>query len=182
MKIGVISDSHGELNMLKEAINHMVDRHHIDALIHLGDDSTDLKIIGNPPIDIYWVPGLYEDRYKNEAIENRQIIEFEGIPFLLTHSPTIDSHDLPGDIDPREAIEDGDVQVVLYGHLHRWRIGEEKEVVVINPGHLTPQGSQTSKGLPPSYALLDVSSRKLEVKIMSLTDEVEAEKTFFFEV
>lgn len=179
MKMGVMSDTHGNLDTMRRVAAKMIDKYEVDAIIHLGDDSTDVEELSSLPIDLYWVPGVFEERYKDANITNRLIKDFEEVPFLLTHTPTKDSHDIDGDIDPVQAIEDGDVKVVLHGHTHLWKIGEEKEVIVINPGHLM---SEKSKGKEPSFAVLEVAPGKLNAKIVSLDDKVEAEKTFFFEI
>lgn len=179
MKIGVMSDTHGHLDTMRKAANKMISDHSVSAIIHLGDDSTDVSELSSLPIDVYWVPGIFEARYKNPKIANRLIKEFEETPFLITHTPTRDPKDLEGDIDPAEAVEDGDVRVMLHGHSHLWRVDEEKGVIIINPGHLIPKGD---KGRDPTYAILNVTSKKMDVKIISLSGEVVAEKTFFFSV
>lgn len=177
MKIGVMSDTHGSLDTMRQAAKKMMDSG-VEAIIHLGDDSTDAEQLNSLPIDLYWVPGIFEERYKNPDIQNRVIKEFEDIPFLISHTGTKDPHDIEGDIDPAEAIADGDIKVMLHGHSHVWRIYEEKGVIIINPGHLKPDDA---KGGGPSFAILGVTPRKLEVRIYSLKGDVLAEKTFFFE-
>ena len=179
MKIGVMSDTHGNLDTMRRVAAKMIDNHHVETIIHLGDDSTDAEELSSLLIDLYWVPGIFEDRYKDPKITNRIIKDFEEVPFLLTHTHTKDSHDIEGDIDPVEAIEDGDVKVMLHGHTHSWHIDEDRGVIIVNPGHLM---SEKSKNREPTYALLDITPRKLDVKILSLDDKIQAEKTFFFDV
>lgn len=178
MKIGVISDSHGHVDTLRKAASKLIDDYAVDTIIHLGDDSSDIEDLSGLPIDIYWVPGVFEDRYQDPNIPNRIIKEFEDIPFLLTHTPTRDSHDLEDDIDPTVAIQDEDVKVVLHGHTHMWKIGEEKGVIIINPGHLKPDDK---RGSTTSFALLNLTTRKLDAKVIALDGTLLAEKTFFFE-
>jgi len=178
MKIGVMSDTHGNLDTMRRVASKMIEVHGTEAIIHLGDDSTDVEELNALPIDIYWVPGIFEDRYKDSNITNRLIKEFEDVPFLLSHTPTKDSHDIEGDIDPVVAVEDGDVKVLLHGHSHFWRIDEEKGVIIVNPGHLM---SERSKGREQTYAILDLTPTGLDVKILSLDENIVAEKTFFFE-
>lgn len=181
MKIGVISDTHGYLDLMRQAAGKMVGDHYVSTIIHLGDDSTDAEELASPSLDIIWVPGIYESRYIDPSIPNRIIREFENVTFLISHTPHADNHDLPGDIDPVEAIEDGDVQVFLHGHSHLWRISEERGVIIINPGHMLPRGHKAGKGYSPTYAVLDLTVRRLGVKIISADDnELLAEKTFFF--
>ena len=178
MKIGVMSDTHGHLDTMRQVASAMIDEHQVDTIVHLGDDSKDAEELSSLSIDLYCVPGIFEDRYKDEAIPNRLIVEFEEVPFLLTHTPTKDSHDLEGDINPTEAIEDGDVKVVLHGHTHHWKICEEKGVIIINPGHLKADCSRKQE---MTYAVLSVEPNKVEVKIVSVDGVLVSEKTFFFE-
>lgn len=182
MKIGVMSDTHGHLDLMRQAASKMMDKYGVSALIHLGDDSADADELNLRSIQIYSVPGIYEARYKNPDIANRLIKEFEDVPFLLTHTPTREACDLEGDIDPIEAMEDGDVKVVLHGHSHAWRVVEEKGAIVINPGHLVPKDHSASKGNEPTFAILDVTPKKLDVKIVSLGEDLLMERTFFFDV
>jgi hypothetical protein len=178
MKIGVMSDTHGNLDTMRRVATKMIEENGVDTIIHLGDDSSDIEELASLPIETYWVPGIFEGRYSDSNITNRLIKDFEDIPFLLSHTFTRDAHDLDGDIDPTQAIEDGDVKVMLHGHSHMWRLDEEKGVIVINPGHLM---SESSKGRAPSYAILDITSRKLYAKVLTLDGELLSEKTFFFE-
>lgn len=181
MKIGVISDTHGYLDLMRKVVSSMAENHHVDTIIHLGDDSTDVDGIALPSVDIYSVPGIYEPRYRDKGIPNRLIMEFEGVPMLLTHTPSKDAADLEEDIDPTEAIEDGDVKVVLHGHSHHWKIAEEKGVIVINPGHMVPKDEKGARGIEPSFAILELTGKKLNAKIFSLSENLLTEKTFFFE-
>ena len=178
MKIGLMSDTHGHLDIMRQVAAKMVDKHNVDEIIHLGDDSTDVENLSMLSVGLSFVPGIFEERYKDPTIPNRIIKEFEDVPFLLTHTPTRDSHDLEDDIDPTEAIEDGDVKVMLHGHSHRYRIDEDKGVIIVNPGHLKPADE---RGEDPTYAILEVTSKKIDVKILSMNDDILAEKTFFLE-
>lgn len=178
MKIGIMSDTHGNVETMKKVADKMIGQYGVQTIIHLGDDSSDAEQLKLLPANLYYVPGIFEQRYKDPEIINRIIKDFEDVPFLLTHTPTKDAHDIEGDIDPAQAIQDGDIKVMLHGHSHQWRIDEEKGVIIVNPGHLM---SENSKGRPPSFAVLEVTSKKLVAKIISLEDEVLSEKTFFFD-
>lgn len=178
MKIGVMSDTHGHLDTMRQAASRMINEYGVSTIVHLGDDSTDADQLRSLSIEIISVPGVFEARYKDVATPNRIIREFEDVPFLLTHTPTRDKHDLEDDIDPTSAIKDGDVKVMLHGHSHKWRIDEAHGGIIINPGHLLPGDD---RGFKESFAILDVEPKRLDVKIVSLDDGVIAEKTFFLE-
>lgn len=178
MKLGIMSDTHGHLDLMRQVALKMINDHKVEAIIHLGDDSTDAEQLASLSVDVHWVPGIFEPRYKDPSIPNRVIKEFEDVPFLLTHTPAVDPHDIEGDINPADAIHDGDVKVMLHGHTHVYRIVEEKGVFIINPGHLKPNDE---KGREPTYAVLDVLNSKLHVKICGINGNAIEEKTFFLE-
>jgi len=179
MKLGIISDTHGYLDLMRRVARQLVEDHGVDVIIHLGDDSTDADELSSLPGSLVSVPGVFEERYKNPSIPNRIIMDFDDVSFLITHTLQKDAHDIDGDIDPAEAIEDGDIKVVLHGHSHLWRIGEEKGVVIINPGHLLPEGHKASRGNGPTYAVLDLTTHRLDAKIFSAEGRLITEKTFF---
>lgn len=178
MKIGVFSDSHGNMTVLRQAAMACIDRHHVDALVHLGDDSTDADELAHLGPELICVPGVFEDRYQDKSIPNRLIHEFQGVPFLITHTVTRDRHDLEGDIDPTALVRDGDVKAVLYGHTHMYKLGKEYDVVFINPGHLKPDDN---RGNQPSYAVVEIDPKKIRAQIIDLKGEVLEDKTFFLE-
>ena len=178
MIIGVMSDTHGFLTEMRKVAHKMVDEFGCETIVHLGDDSTDADELRSVA-DIIAVPGLFEDRYKDPNFPNRVITEFNDIPFLLTHTPTADPHDMPLDINPTEAAQDGDAKVVLHGHTHLPDVVERHGAIYINPGHIK---MDDKRGAKPSFAILNVSNPKLNVRIIALDGEVLINKTFFVEM
>jgi putative phosphoesterase len=175
MLLGLISDTHGHLTELRQAARRLVDEFHVDAIVHLGDDSTDADEIEGIGVDIISVPGLFEERYRNSDMENRKIVEFDGVPVLLTHTPVADSHDRPGDINPTDAVMDGDVKAVFYGHTHHADMQEKHGAVYVNPGHLNPRDN---RGEGMSFAVVEVKPQKMTVRIVELAGGVREEKMF----
>lgn len=173
MIIGVMSDTHGFLTEMREAALKMLKNYNAELIIHLGDDSTDADELRAFVPDIISIPGVFEDRYKDPKFLNRIIQEFEGVPFLMTHTPTRDSHDINGDIDPTEAAKNGDVKVVLYGHTHQPMIAEKNGAIYINPGHMKPDDKRGNK---PSFAIIELQPPKIRIRIIETGGDVVEDK------
>lgn len=178
MIIGVMGDTHGFLTEMREAALKMLKSYNAELIIHLGDDSTDADELRAFIPDIISVPGIFEDRYKDPKFPNRIIQEFEGVPFLMTHTPTRDPHDIHGDIDPTEAAANGDVKVVLHGHTHQPAVEEKNGAIYINPGHMKPDDK---RGNRPTFAMIDLTPPKMRVRIIETGGEVVEDKTLFLE-
>lgn len=178
MIIGVMSDTHGYLTEMRRAASRMMDEFGAGVIVHLGDDSTDADDLRGMVPELISVPGVLETRYSDRDIPNRIILDFENVPFLITHTPKRDPHDLPDDIDPTAVAQDGEVNVVLYGHTHKPSMTERSGVYYINPGHLNPRDN---RGSPMSFAIIELSPPKMEIKIVELEGGTLDKRTFFLE-
>lgn len=162
MKIGVLSDSHGEAEGLERAAK-LLNEIGADVLIHLGDDSADAKALEKHRIKVIKVPGVFEPAYEDPSIPNRLIEQFEGWKVLITHTSTSHPNDLEDDLKPEELIEKHEVDVVLYGHTHIPKIDIKGGILLLNPGHLK---KQDKKGFPPTFGLLDLEKEEISTQIM----------------
>lgn len=166
MKLGLISDTHGELENLREALRQLIQIHKIEKVIHLGDEWEDTEVFKEiPGIDSIVVPGIYARQYLAPTIPNRVICAFHGWQVLFSHTATANDKDLPGDPDPQELASDQKIDVIACGHTHIPAIEEKNYVLVINPGHLK---TKDKKGHSPSYAVLDIRPDKIEASIVDL--------------
>ena len=165
MIVGVVSDSHGNLEALRLAATRMLEADSVDLFIHLGDDFDDALVLEEFDRHYIRVPGVFSDYYQDRAIPNRIIREFEGWRFLLTHTDVSHSNDLPDDLKPEYLIETRQVDVVLHGHTHIPRLEEKHGILFINPGHLK---SKDKKGMAPSYAVVEVVPDRIRARIIEL--------------
>jgi hypothetical protein len=154
MKVGVLSDSHGELENLVKASKILLNKK-VERVIHLGDNYEDTKVIEDT-FKVIKVPGVFSEYYQKEEIPNRIIKEIEGKRVLITHTERSHENDLPGDIKPEEVNKD----VVLYGHTHVPKIEEREGILYVNPGHLK---SSDKKGFPPSLAIINFKDLSVEI-------------------
>ncbi len=164
MRIGVVSDSHKNLDNLKSAVHKLIEEK-VQAIIHLGDDYDDAKVLEEFPVEVVKIPGVFSTYYQDPQIPNRLVREFDGVKTLITHAPTPHKNDPPGELSPQELIDRERIKVVLYGHTHIPEIKEKKGVLWINPGHLQ---KEDRKGFPPSFAVVDFDKGKVTGRIVDL--------------
>lgn len=167
MRVGLVSDTHGELENLREALRQMTQTHGVEMIVHLGDEWEDAAVFKElpPAVETLSVPGIYAQEYRNPAVLNRVLKETASWRVLFTHTPSAAPNDLPGDPDPGELAAAQAVDVVAYGHTHVPSAEERDGVLWVNPGHLK---SADKKGHSPSYAVLTFSDGEAGVKIFDL--------------
>jgi len=165
MKIGVMSDSHGELDQVREAGRFLVEELGVDLIVHLGDDEPDADALRGLGPEVIAIPGVFGDRYRDPAVVNRVRTEFGPWRVLLSHTPERHKYDRPDDPDPQALVRAGEIDLLLHGHTHTPFVSEKGGVVIVNPGHLK---SSDTKGHTASFACLEVQGRQLEVTVYSL--------------
>jgi putative phosphoesterase len=168
MKIGVVSDSHGELDNVREAGAFLADELNVDLIVHLGDDIEDVDALRGLGPEVVVVPGVFSDRYKDPAVTNRVRTDFGPWRALLSHTSEAHKNDLPEDPDPQTLVNRREVDLLLHGHDHIPYVASKNSVVMVNPGHL--RGWDT-KGHDASFACLEVRGRELEVTVYSLASK-----------
>ena len=163
MRLGIVSDTHGNLENLRRVAEKITDKWEVDFIVHLGDECEDVKVLDEFEVEVIQVPGVYCDQYQDAHIENRILCQFDGYRILLTHTDSKHKNDLPGDPDPKALAAGGGADVILYGHSHVPEIRHEGQLLWINPGHLK---DQDKKGYAPSFAILETSSEGIKVQLI----------------
>jgi putative phosphoesterase len=167
MKILVISDTHQNIiNLTKFAA--LIKNTSFDMLIHLGDNYDDADIFLNQNFQLIRVPGVYSSFYQNPYIENRQLIELKGWKFFLSHTITSHANDLSNDLKPEQVIAQKQCDIFLSGHTHIPLINQENQIVFLNPGQLK---NLEEKGHPATYAQINLTKSKIEIKIKTLIQQ-----------
>jgi uncharacterized protein len=162
MLLGILSDSHGNVESIQKVVNRFLAAK-VHQVLHLGDDYLDILFFEAANLKALAVPGLYCPEYRDQTIPNRRIENLEGVKILMTHSPEASKFDLPGDLDPEGVPMD--VDIVLYGHTHVPSIQEKQGVLWVNPGHLK---AYDQRGYPLTYALMHLTPPTVDVRIVSL--------------
>ena len=178
MKIGLLSDSHGNLQYVKKAGKYLKEKAAVNIIIHLGDDYTDVDILRDLGIEIIKVPGVFSSYYQDTRIPNRIIKNIGGIKVLITHSIEPHSNDLPLDKNPRDIIAQENIKAVFYGHTHIVNIKRISGTVFINPGHLR---ETDKKGNPATFATVEIKENIILIHIISLAS-LEEVKTVDFKL
>ena len=146
MRIGVISDTHGDLNIAKIAIKNMSK---IDVLFHAGDhykDAVALKnVLGDLPV--YAVVGNCDfEIFKPKDL----FIEIAEKKIWLTHGHKYNVKN--SDELLVKLAKEKSVDIVIYGHTHIAISRFADEILIFNPGSTTrPRG-----GKPASYGMIEI--------------------------
>ncbi|MEN6558341.1 MAG: metallophosphoesterase family protein [Thermoguttaceae bacterium] len=148
MKIGVLSDTHGEVGIFQRAVRILQDRQ-VDLAIHCGDVGEAIAPLLKG-IPSHFVHGNMDDlgRLRQEivapehklhepigslAIAGRQVAFLHGDDVRLL----------------RQTITSGHWDLVCHGHTHAFSKGYEGRTLVLNPGAL----ARTAR---PSLAIVDL--------------------------
>jgi len=160
-RLGVVSDTHGDTELLRRVAIHMVKELGVTIIAHLGDEHTDAQVLSDLDVEVITVPGVFHEDYRNPEIENRIIKPLHGWNIMLSHTGTSHRNDLPGDPDPEEAINYRQIDVLLFGHTHEPTIEVRNGVLCVNPGNLR----ENDKKHAPTYAVLSIDEDEIEVTI-----------------
>ncbi|MGA2506883.1 MAG: metallophosphoesterase family protein [Chitinispirillaceae bacterium] len=155
MKIGIVSDTHGNTELLEKAVDWMLRKQKIAILYHLGDEYDDVQHLGDRFLEIVQVPGIYDERYKNGSLPAKSFEIVLGLTLLLAHSYEKDV--------TKEDIQRSDI--LLYGHTHREELKLADGKLFMNPGHLK---GALDKNLPPTFGLLTIMDRNASAAIYGM--------------
>ncbi len=153
MKIGVISDTHGEIAATQRAVR-ILHRHGVEIIIHCGDVGSEVVPLLHG-LKTHFVRGNIDDpNVLREAIhqpahelhEPVGVLEIEGRRIAFLHG-----HDLRL---LRHTIHSGHYDLVCHGHTHAFSQAKEGDTVVLNPGAV----SHTTQ---PSLAVVDLPSMEI---------------------
>lgn len=168
MRVGVVSDSHGEIENLRKAARWLIDEQNVEVIVHLGDNYDDTSVLENLGVRILKVPGVFSSYYQDRGIPNRVVETFNDKIVLITHTDCCHENDLPEDINPEELVSKKAIDVVLYGHSHIPRVEQRQSILYINPGHLK---TEDKKGYPPTVAVVDFRDQ-ISVTIYDLRGKI----------
>jgi putative phosphoesterase len=155
MKIGIVSDTHGNCKYLENVVDWLIKKHKIGMLYHCGDDYDDVAGLGDRFIEIVQIPGIYDERYKNGSLPAKVFETVLGLNLLLVHS-------LEKDVNQNDLIR---ADIILSGHTHREEIKLSGGKLFVNPGHLK---GELDKNMPPSFGLISLEERSVTAAIYNL--------------
>lgn len=148
MRILIISDTHG----IKKNLDRVLKLEHpYDQVIHLGDiegDEEYLEAAAGCPVAAVRGNNDYFSQLPQE-----QIIEVAGKRIFLTHGHYY--YVVAGLEHLIKEAKGRDVDIVMFGHIHRPVIRQEGTLSVINPGSLS---FPRQEGRRPSYIVMEIES------------------------
>jgi len=164
VRVGLVSDTHGELQNLREAAKKLKEKWQVDLIAHLGDECEDVAALREVwRGKIIQVPGVYCHHYRDPAIANRVVREIAGYRILFSHTKEAHKNDLPDDPKPEVLVAQRAVAIVAYGHTHIPEITKGEGILWINPGHLK---NEDKKGHKPSFAVLELKPEGVTAQLV----------------
>lgn len=160
MKIGVMSDSHGNLKAVKKAVEEMGQ---VDVIIHLGDyveDALYLRTLTNIPVHIL------KGNLDSFANDGSMVLEttLGGLKFFASHGH---KYGVKSDLQwIYYAGREKNAQVILYGHTHCAYIEDDGRILIMNPGSV----GAPRVGDPESYGLITIENGDIDAKILPVWD------------
>ena len=153
-RVGVFSDTHGDLSRLPAALEKAGP---LDSFVHLGDYGGDAKqIAALLPVPYRAVRGNCD---VSGRLPRQAVVEIETASLLLLHG---DGY--AGTYQLALLAEEQRCAAVLFGHTHTPLLSAQGAVLILNPGSL----SRPRYGSAPSFAVLTVEARDVNAKIITL--------------
>jgi uncharacterized protein len=153
MKIGVLSDSHGEVRIVQRALS-VLRSMQVGLAIHCGDIGREVAPLLNG-LRTHFVPGNTDnlEHLRGEIVDLEHklhdqlgTLEIEGRRVAFLHGDDVKLL--------RHTIHSGHWDLVCHGHTHAFSSSVEGRTLVVNPGAL----AQTTQ---PSLAVIDLPSMEV---------------------
>ena len=122
MKIAILSDTHGLLR--PEVVEHLKT---VDIILHGGDINKQSIVDELRQYASLYVVRGNNDKDWAEAIPHDLTVTLEGLTFFMVHNKKEVPKDLSG------------VDVVVFGHSHKYMKQEQDSVLWLNPGSCGPR-------------------------------------------
>jgi uncharacterized protein len=146
LRIGVVSDSHGELYMLDKAVSLMGK---IELLLHLGDHYKDIiKLNLKYNYNIDYIAGNNDFAGK---VKSEKLILVNNKRILLSHGHRYNVNN--GLLNLKYKAEEEMAEIVLYGHTHKYNLEYINNTLFLNPGSVSRPRDRN-----PSAAILEIDS------------------------
>ena len=127
LRIGVVSDSHGELYMLDRLVSLMGK---IELLLHLGDHYKDIIKL-NPKYN-YNIDYIVGNNDFAGVVKSDKLIIINSKRILLTHGHRYNVNN--GLLNLKNKAEEEMADIVLYGHTHKYNMEYINNTLFLNPG------------------------------------------------
>jgi len=136
MKVIAVSDTHGNLNYLRDAVEQALESPAPDVWVHCGDGARDMDAVepilldANPNMRIYRVRGNGD--FSLHLLPTMELFEVGGVRMIAAHGHTFSVK------EQYEALlckaESLGAKVAFFGHTHSPFLENARGVWLINPG------------------------------------------------
>jgi putative phosphoesterase len=157
MRLGVISDTHGQVDLTRPAVR-MFESLEVDTVLHCGDIGS-LAVVelferwpahfvfGNCDVDLKaFATGI--EKLGQTCHGSFGDLDFDGVRVALLHSDDRRRF--------REAVDSGDFRLVCYGHTHVAAADQRAGTLVLNPGAIY-------RARPHSIAVVELPAVKATI-------------------
>jgi putative phosphoesterase len=160
VRLGVISDTHGQVDLTRSAVR-LLESLDVEVVLHCGDIDSMAVVELFAAWPTHFVFGNCDDDLEKFAAAIQAAgqachglfgdLEFDGVRIALLHSHERRRF--------RNAIDSGDYRLVCYGHTHVAAIDRHGDTLVVNPGAIY-------RASPHSIAIIDLPA--VEATIIEL--------------
>lgn len=162
MRIGLISDTHGNLDAARRAWRVMTASGAVVCVLHGGDFIRDARALADEwPVPVHAVRGN-NDLW--DTGDDELILEFGGQRIFLVHGH---KHSVSRSRDLETlavAAERAGAHVAVFGHSHVPRVTELQGVLLVNPG----SPSRPRDGHGPTCAVLTVTAAGCRAELLDV--------------
>lgn len=161
VSVGLISDTHG---LFRPAVAEVFSG--VELIVHAGDVG-EMTVLDRleaiaPTVAVF---GNVDDR-DNPRLAPVRHVQVGPLSLRVSHG-----HELGSPTPARllDAYADGSVDIIVFGHTHKSVVTRERraahhDILIVNPGAAGPRRFN----LPPSVALLTVTDRAVDVRIVEM--------------
>lgn len=148
--IAILSDTHGLLR--PEVMARLAGA---DAIFHAGDVNTQAIVDALRACAPLYIVRGNNDKDWAEALPNDLSVTLEGLRFFMVHN----KKDVPGDLSG--------VDVVVYGHSHKYACEERGGVLWLNPGSC----GRRRFGQEITFCMMTVENGRYQIEKIALPQE-----------
>ncbi len=158
MLIGIISDTHNNIELTSKAIDLFRERE-VEFVVHAGDLTSPrmvelfknlrcIFVLGNGDIDVDYL-NMECEKYGFGCMDHSCTFEAGGKKFIVFHGDNVPMF--------REAVASGEYDYIIKGHTHFFENYVSNRSRIINPGALYHRGEDCS------VAILDTETDRVEM-------------------
>lgn len=157
MRIGILSDTHGDLTLARLALTNMGE---IELLLHAGDHYNDAgQLVENSNVKLYAVVGNCD---WHQTGPTDLLIDAGGKKIWLTHGHKYRIKDSMQALIEKAKEQKADI--VVFGHTHIPTVETVDGILLFNPGSISfPRSRQGA-----TYGVIEISNQEIIPQIFPL--------------